>query len=327
MNFTTLSLVGALIAQLSVSAAQAASEARHLVIVAGRPSHPPLMHEFNAGSILLNKRLQGVPGLRTTLITNGWPESNDVFKDADAVFLYMDGGGGHPAIRPENLAALGELMKRGVGLGCAHFAVEVPADRGGKEFRDWIGGHYEHEFSCNPIWSPTFSSLPAHPVTRGVEPFSAKDEWYFNMRFRPNHEGVVPLLVAAPSDDVRDGPYVYPQGPYAHIVEAKGRDEIMMWAVEREDGGRGFGFTGGHFHKNWANDSFRKTVLNALLWITNVDVPKEGVESAAVSEEELLENLDPKGGPKPTLESLRASASQPCACMMVAGMSEHPTHN
>jgi hypothetical protein len=274
MNFTTLSLVGALIAQLSVSAAQAASEARHLVIVAGRPSHPPLMHEFNAGSILLNKRLQGVPGLRTTLITNGWPESNDVFKDADAVFLYMDGGGGHPAIRPENLAALGELMKRGVGLGCAHFAVEVPADRGGKEFRDWIGGHYEHEFSCNPIWSPTFSSLPAHPVTRGVEPFSAKDEWYFNMRFRPNHEGVVPLLVAAPSDDVRDGPYVYPQGPYAHIVEAKGRDEIMMWAVEREDGGRGFGFTGGHFHKNWANDSFRKTVLNALLWITNVDVPK-----------------------------------------------------
>jgi hypothetical protein len=40
---------------------------RRLVIVAGKPSHPPLMHEFNAGCILLHKRLQGVPGLEVRL--------------------------------------------------------------------------------------------------------------------------------------------------------------------------------------------------------------------------------------------------------------------
>jgi hypothetical protein len=70
-----------------------------------------------------------------------------------------------------------------------------------------------------------------------------------------------------------------------------------MWSLERADGGRGFGFTGGHFHKNWGNADFRKTVLNALLWVTKVDVPGGGVEST-VTEEDLGKNLDPKSAPK-----------------------------
>ena len=74
----------------------------------------------------------------------------------------------------------------------------------------------------------------------------------------------------------RDGPYVYPKGPYAHIQEAKGQPEAMMWAVERPDGGRGVGFTGGHFHKNWLDDNFRKVVLNAAVWICKVEVPGRG---------------------------------------------------
>jgi hypothetical protein len=126
-----------------------------------------------------------------------------------------------------------------------------------------------------------------------VKPFKVKDEWYFNMRFRPDMKGITPILVVKPSDAVRDGPYVAPRGPYPHIQANKGRDEAMMWAVERTDGGRGFGFTGGHFHVNWGNDNFRKVVLNALLWIAHADVPKNGVEST-VTESELMSNLDDK---------------------------------
>ena len=62
---------------------------------------------------------------------------------------------------------------------------------------------------------------------------------------------------------------------------------------ERADGGRGVGFTGGHYHKNWQNDSFRKVVLNACLWICKMEVPTEGVAST-VSDAEIKENLDPK---------------------------------
>ena len=55
--------------------------------------------------------------------------------------------------------------------------------------------------------------------------------------------------------------------------------ETIAWAVERKDGGRGFGFTGAHFHKNWRIEPFRKMVLNAIVWAARAAVPEDGVES------------------------------------------------
>jgi hypothetical protein len=74
----------------------------------------------------------------------------------------------------------------------------------------------------------------------------------------------------------------------------KGAREALAWAYERPDGSRGFGCTGAHFHANWANDDFRKLMLNALAWTAGLEVPAEGLVSA-VSEEDLEANLDPKG--------------------------------
>ena len=185
-----------------------------------------------------------------------------------------------------------------------HYGVEVIRDQAGAQFQQWIGGYYENSFSCNPIWEPKFDNLPEHPITRGVKPFQVKDEWYFNMRFiddLPGHSAAdrsgmkfQPILVAEPSEAVRNGPYVYPKGPYPHIQANKGRAEAMMWAVERPNGGRGFGFTGGHFHDNWGNADFRKTILNGMVWLTKAAVPAGGIEST-VTPAELDENLDPKG--------------------------------
>ena len=268
-----------------------------LVFIAGKPSHPPRMHEFNAGVQILAKCLKNYPGLELSVNLNGWPRDEAVFDGAAGILIYADGGGGHPAVQKDRLAFLGNLMKKGVGLMCAHYGVEVLKDKGGKEFQDWIGGYYEHEFSCNPLWKPEFKEFPKHPIANGVKPFATEDEWYFNMRFRPEMKGVTGILTSVPSDKTRDGPYVYPRGPYKHIQEAKGRAEHMMWATEREDGGRGVGFTGGHFHSNWKNDEYRKAVLNALVWICKLDVPKDGVESS-VSNEDMKAFLDDKGKKK-----------------------------
>jgi len=283
-----------------------AAEPAKVVLVAGKMSHPPRMHEFNAGAQLLHKCLKDFPGLDVKFVLNGWPEDETVFEGAAAVVFYMDGGGRHEVVLDEGkrLKQVDEWAKAGVGLGFMHYGVEVLAEQAGEEFTRWIGGHYEHMFSCNPIWEPTFDALPDHPITRGVKPFAAKDEWYFNMRFHAGLNAELksaetetlkfwPILVARPSEQVRGGPYVYPKGPYPHIVASKGRAEAMMWAVERNDGGRGFGFTGGHFHDNWGNADYRKTVLNALVWLAKVEVPEGGVEST-VSQEELDSNLDPK---------------------------------
>jgi hypothetical protein len=277
--------------------AGAADKPRTLVMIAGTPSHGPGDHEFNAGVQLLAKCLQGVKGLETRVVLNGYPKDEAVLRGADAILCYADGGAGHPLIRNKRLAFVNELMKKGVGLMCAHFAVEVPKDLGANELRDWIGGCYEHQFSCNPMWSPKYESFPDHPVARGVKPFSVRDEWYFNMRFREDMKGVTPILTAVPPDAVRDGPYVAPRGPYKHIQAAKGRPEHMMWAVERADGGRGVGFTGGHVHRNWLDPNFRKVVLNALVWISKAEVPAGGVASE-VTEDDIRQNLDPKGKKK-----------------------------
>lgn len=296
-----------LLAAITMAANPAIAETKKLVLVAGKPSHPPRMHEFNAGVQLLKKCLQGTPDLDVEIILNGWPTDESVFDGADAVVFYMDGGGRHEVVQEagRRLKLMDALTKRGVGIGCMHYGVEVVADQAGAEFKRWIGGYYEHMFSCNPIWEPKFTQFADHPITRGVKLFEIKDEWYFNMRFigdlTGNESQVVdgakftPILVAAPSDAVRSGPYVYPKGPYPHIQASKGRAEAMMWAVERPDGGRGFGFTGGHFHDNWGNEQFRKVVLNALVWVAKAEVPADGVESQ-VTQKDLDANLDPKPG-------------------------------
>ena len=266
---------------------------KKIVLIAGKQSHGPGDHEFRAGSLLLQKCLNRVAGITSVVHSNGWPADVSAFDGAAAVLIYADGGAGHPAIQAERLKFIDDLAKKGVGIGCAHYGVEVPKGDPGDAMINWIGGYYEHQFSCNPMWSPEFKSFPNHPVARGVKPFSVLDEWYFNMRFRPEMKSVTPILVAKCPDEVRKGPYVYPKGPYPHIIEASGRDEIMMWVSERPDGGRGFGFTGGHRHVNWGNENFRKVVLNALLWIAKADVPAQGVASE-VTDGEIKQNLDPK---------------------------------
>ncbi|MFK8111677.1 MAG: ThuA domain-containing protein [Rubripirellula sp.] len=290
---------------LSIAPSFSQAETKKIVIVAGKPSHPPRMHEFNAGVQLLAKCLKEVPTVDAQVVLNGWPADESVFKNADAVIFFMDGGGRHEVVQEDGrrLKVVDEWAQKGVGLGFMHYGVEVVADQAGEEFKRWIGGHYENMHSCNPMWEPHFITLPDHPIANGVKPFQIKDEWYINMRFIGDVSGVeagpmedmkfAPILVAIPSDAVRDGPYVYPKGPYPHIQASKGRAEAVMWTVERSDSGRGFGFTGGHFHDNWGNDDFRKVVLNALLWTAKAEVPKDGVESSITSAD-LDANLDPK---------------------------------
>ncbi len=282
-----------LTATLAFAPPSARAEDAKIVLIAGRPSHPKGAHEFNAGMKLLVKCLDEVPGVDPVFVAGGWPSDDSVFDNAKAVVFFMDGGGGHPIVQGDHLAKIGKLMEKGVGLACMHYAVEVPANKGGREFLDWIGGYYEDRFSTNPHWTAEIKTLPDHPIARGVKPFAVEDEWYYNMRFRPEMKGVTPILAAKPSDETRQGKSASPRGPYKHIVEANGREEILAWAVERPDGGRGFGFTGGHFHKNWGNADFRTLVLNAIVWTAKLEVPSEGIKSS-VSADELTKNLDPK---------------------------------
>ncbi|MSU63726.1 MAG: hypothetical protein EXS31_15220 [Pedosphaera sp.] len=267
---------------------------KKIVIIAGSRSHGAGEHEFKAGCSLINKCLDSVPGVKPVLTLNGWPKDESIFEGASAVFIYSDGGGGHPAIQGENLKTLGKLMDKGVGLACGHYGVEVPKEKGGAEFLQWMGGYFEMNWSVNPHWTAEFSKFPKHPITRGVQPFKVNDEWYYHMRFVDGMKGVTPILSALPPAKTLDRPDGTHSGnPAVREAISKGETQHVAWAYERPNGGRGFGFTGGHFHKNWGDDNFRKVVLNALLWVAKVEVPANGVQST-VTADDLKQNLDDK---------------------------------
>jgi type 1 glutamine amidotransferase len=267
---------------------------KKLVMVAGRPSHGPGAHEFRAGCLLLEKCLdEACPQLVTAVYPGGWPTDPTAFDNADAVFFFADGGTGHPVLQSNRLAQIDALAKRGVGVACLHYAVEVPKEKGGPQFLDWMGGYFEAHWSVNPHWTLAQTQLAAgHPITRGVNPFETKDEWYYHMRFKEPAEGLTMILTAVPPDSTRE-PRDGSHSNNPTVRANKGAREALAWAYERPGGGRGFGCTGAHFHANWANDDFRRLMLNALAWTAGLDVPTTGFAST-VSEADLAANLDPK---------------------------------
>ena len=274
-----------------------AADAKNILMLAGKPSHGPAQHEHNAGIQLLAKCLKesGLPVDVKFHLNAEWPSPEELAK-ADTIVMYADGGGGHPALQGDHLEQLRKEMKRGCGFVCLHYAVEVPVTPGGPEFKDWLGGYFEPNWSVNPHWEADFKELPKHAISSGVKPFATNDEWYFHMRFRDGMKGVAPILTAIAPDSTmsrKDGPH---EGNPAVREDVKNHvPQHTAWAVQREDGGRGFGFTGGHFHMGWGNNDQRKLVLNAIAWTAKLDVPADGVKSA-VTEADLKANLDPKPG-------------------------------
>lgn len=263
---------------------------KKIVLIAGPPSHSYGTHEHNAGCLLLAKCLNDCrTGVYAVTYRSGWPEDPTAFDNADAIAIYCDGGSGSIVI--PHLKHVDELAKNGVGIAFIHYAVDLPKGKPGDSALDWIGGYYEQYWSVNPSWEAKFTEFPRHPVARGVKPFSIRDEWYYHMRFRENMQNITPILTAVPPDRTRQRP----DGPHSgnqYVRARMGMPEHLSWVYERPDGGRGFGFTGGHSHINWAHDDFRKIVLNGLVWIAGADVPPDGVPSETPTNEQLRANMD-----------------------------------
>jgi type 1 glutamine amidotransferase len=265
---------------------------KKIVLIAGRRSHGYGAHEHKAGCLLLAKALNesGLP-VKAVVVTDGWPKDTSVLQDADSIVIYADGGGGHPFNR--HLGEIDKLMKKGVGLVCIHYGVEVPKGKSGDAFLDWTGGYFETHWSVNPHWTANYKKLPDHPTSRGVKPFRINDEWYYHMRFREKMAGVTPILSDLPPKSTlrrKDG--AHSGNKFVREAVAKGEPQHTAWATQRKDGGRGFGFTGGHFHWNWGHNQFRKLVLNAIVWTAKADVPKNGVESKPLTVKDLMANQD-----------------------------------
>lgn len=245
---------------------------KSVLLIAGPKSHGAGQHEHPAGCELLAKHLE-TSGLGIKAeVSLGWPQDPAKAAAADTIVLYSDGQGAHVA-----KGHVEELQKRhsaGKGLVVLHYALE-PTDPAMAAFLDEaIGGHFQVDWSVNPIWLMKDPLIAAHPITSGVKPFEAEEEFYYHIRFR---EGVIPLFRALPPENSlgTDGPRS--GNPEIRKKLALKEPQTLAWAVENPTKARGFGFTGGHFHQHWAKDGFRKLVLNAIVWTAGAEVPQNGV--------------------------------------------------
>ncbi|MBP7140991.1 MAG: ankyrin repeat domain-containing protein [Opitutaceae bacterium] len=258
--------------------------AKRILFVAGEKSHAPGAHEFPAGSGLLANALNA-SGLGVAAeVSPGWPGDIAALERADLIVLYSDGLERHVARGKGGW--LRARMERGKALAVLHFALEPPADD--PELRalllDATGACFEVNWSVNPIWILKGAPDRANVAARGVATLNVEDEWYYHLRLRDRPPFPLSLLSAVPPVESlgQDGPRS--GNPMVRLALERKEPQLLAWTYTTARGARGFGFTGGHFHRNWYNDDFRRLVLNALVWCCGLDVPAGGVASTAPAE-------------------------------------------
>lgn len=259
---------------LAVVPAAAPERAKKIVLIAGPlDSHPKDSHEYERNIILLRHCIEASPtfnGARVEVHFNGWPADPAALDDADTIFITSGGCDrkleDHPLYVGDHLQVLERQMKRGCGVIFHHWSTFHPAKHH-ELITEMVGGYFDYETGPAPrkwysrIETRDFTTAigaPDHPVARGVKPFKVKEEFYFNLKFRDEDPRLAPVLLCREGDV---------------------RPNTVAWAVERKDGGRGFGFTGGHFYANWWLSDFRRLVLNAIAWTAKIEVPAGGVDS------------------------------------------------
>lgn len=223
---------------------------KSVLIVAGKASHGEGAHEFPAGAKVLAAALnESGLGVKASIEFEQWPAAEKL-EGLDALVVYCDGRADHLALGHE--ADVLALSNQGVGLVFIHYAVDGQPGILDETLMKVMGGYYDDEKSSNPEWTVKDPVIVKHAVTRGVQPFELRDEWYYNLTFGD----VTPILLAVP-----------PHEEQAHT---------LAWVY----GDNVFGFTGGHFHSSWGQPDYRRLVLNAIVWSAGLEVPAEGVQSA-----------------------------------------------
>jgi type 1 glutamine amidotransferase len=277
MKLPTTFILLATATAASLFAAPPASKTRVLIIV-GPSNHAPGTHEVAAGARLMQWALENMSNLQGVKadVVDEWP-TKDVL-DAASTIVFI-GDTFPPQRMPDreaNLKAIGEMMKRGAGIACVHYATGLRAEDvapdGAHPLLGWMGGYFatrtpHHQSVAKVFQSVTVSPAASkHPVSRGWREFVVDDEPYYNNYFGP--EGNKP----AKNVSAFAMAMLPPEAP---------KREVVAWGVERSDGGRGFAIVMPHFYKNWTNEDLRRFILNGIVWSAKVQVPADGVRTPA----------------------------------------------
>lgn len=245
----------ALIAISVSSFAIAEDAATKILLCYTKPDHPYASHMYEFECRLLAKCLKQTEGVETVIVQD-WPEDEATF-DGVKTIVYYSRPAGDIVLHPQHRDKFKQLMKDGVGLVCIHWATGSN-DANAPDWTAALGGWFNRPpCGLKTTTSKLTQANAEHPVCRGWKDYDLRDEFYLDLRF---HEDTQPLMT----------------------VEVNDKQQVVGWAIERKDegGGRSFGTTLGHFHENFAIESFRRAIVNGILWTAHVEVPESGAPVA-----------------------------------------------
>lgn len=289
--------IRSLLLLLAISAGIAQSTyAKHILFISGEDSHGDGQHQRFATCNLLMACLKNVdPEITTKLYylpDDGWP-SQAVIDSADTIFINSLGYGGSIVNNASRLSQLEAHMDSGGGLCSMSWSLAVNgtlADR----WINLIGANWYNSNQVALFYSQAFykpATGLAHPIMRGVSDYGLNDEIFFNYNRAPATEGnLIPLLV----HNATNAPY-YGTGirgnADAKAKTAAGFEFLASWAFERASGGRAFAHSCGRYNYNFAKDSYRKNMINGIMWTLGEDIPSDGYTSLTPGTDAILRHM------------------------------------
>ncbi|WP_436714368.1 ThuA domain-containing protein [Roseiconus lacunae] len=279
---------GAAVPQKDVRSGDSIDSPKRVLIVVGPSGHPPGTHEVAAGGRLMKhslEHMENLPGVQTDVV-EGWPSKTS--RDSASTIVFI--GDLFPPNRlpnpQQNLIDLDEMMGRGVGIVCIHYATgllgkDVKPD-GDHPLLRWMGGYFasrscpHHESFARVFPKATIAPAePGHPIARGWNEFTLRDEPYFNNYFGGDGNEQASSVTAIATS------MLPPEAP---------KPETVAWCTERSDGGRGFAVVMPHYYKNWRDEDLRRLILNGIVWSAKIEVPSGGVATQTPN----LADFDPQ---------------------------------
>jgi len=312
---------------------------KKIVLVAGKKSHGPGAHDYERTMRLFKVMLDNSNVAHKILVEeheNGWPADPSTLESAHTIVFYSDGRDGDkfvdvPFVLDTRMAFIDKQIQRGCGFMTLHFSTFVN-DKEGEKVLEWNGGFFDWEGEPGKRqWYSRISqgktvelASPEHPISRGVaKSIDVNDEIYWRMRFRENDKRLIPIWNVPQLTDESKAPWV----------------NTVAWAVERADGGRGFGTSVGHSFRLWQDENVRRLILNAIVWTAGADVPAGGVQASNYKDEQVQQALKGITGsrkasikvdvpaPKTSAPDKGAANKTRMRVLLFAGNEAHKWHN
>jgi type 1 glutamine amidotransferase len=231
---------------------------KRLLLIGQSPDgHPWSTHEYLAAARLFAKLLQPVKEVQTIIVNadEPWSDGPELLDGADGVVLFVSEGAKWLQQDRQRLAAFQRLAERKGGLTVLHWGMGTKPPEYIDDFVKLFGGcHGGPDRKFKIVTVKTDVAAVEHPVMTRIKPFQVEEEFYYQLKFVRPAGGMTPLL----SVTIDDAPHT------------------VAWGWERPAGGRSFGFTGGHYHRNWRLDEYRRLAAQGILWTMNLPVPAEG---------------------------------------------------